>query len=170
MLKWGFLVLNAFSVPSRWLTDVRFGFHWILKDPYQWTCVAGVRRKRGRNGGGTVVVIQLGLRGYKSCSDHLYLTALSKKIPGVLRWRKLGTYRLWRVQLFTAFDSHNITSSNKLVMSLFIENRVKGILKINSIIITRTPSTGKRPSFSDNFASTRAHYFSFDEKLELHKS
>ena len=68
--------------------------------------------------------------------------------------------------LFTAFHSHNITSSNKLVMSLFIENRVKGILKINSIIITRTPSTEKRPSFSDHFASTRAHYFSIDEKLQ----
>ena len=51
-------------------------------------------------------------------------------------------------------------------MSLFIENRVKGILKINSIIITRTPSTEKRPSFSDHFASTRAHYFSIDEKLQ----
>ena len=70
------------------------------------------------------------------------------------------------MQLFTAFHSHNITSSNKLVMSLFIENRVKGILKINSIIITRTPSTGKRPSFTDNFASNRAHYFSIDEKLQ----
>ena len=51
-------------------------------------------------------------------------------------------------------------------MSLFIENRVKGILKINSIIIKRTPSTEKRPSFSDHFASTRAHYFSIDEKLQ----
>ena len=70
------------------------------------------------------------------------------------------------MQLFTAFHSHNITSSNKLVMSLFIENRVKGILKINSIIIKRTPSTEKRPSFSDHFASTRAHYFSIDGKLQ----
>ena len=70
------------------------------------------------------------------------------------------------MQLFTAFHSHNITSSNKLVMSLFIENRVKGILKIYSIIIKRTPSTEKRPSFSDHFASTRAHYFSIDEKLQ----
>ena len=92
--------------------------------------------------GGTAVVIQLGLREYKSCSDDLHLTAPAKKIPGVLHWRKLGTYRLWGVRLFTAFHSHNITSSNKLVMSLFIENRVKGILKINSII-TRTLSTGK---------------------------
>ena len=125
-----------------------------LMDPCQWAWVAGVWRERGRSRGGTVVVIHLGFRGYKSCSDHLYLTALAKKIPGVLHWRKLGTYRLWGVQLFTAFHSHNITSSNKLVMSLFIENRVKGILKINSIIITRTPSTEKIPSFSDNFAST----------------
>lgn len=92
--------------------------------------------------GGTAVVIQLGLREYKSCSDDLHLTAPAKKIPGVLHWRKSGTYRLWGVRLFTAFHSHNITSSNKLVMSLFIENRVKGILKINSII-TRTLSTGK---------------------------
>ena len=51
-------------------------------------------------------------------------------------------------------------------MSLFIENRVKGILKINSIIIKRTPSTEKRPSFSDHFASTRAHYFSIDGELQ----
>lgn len=51
-------------------------------------------------------------------------------------------------------------------MSLFIENRVKGILKIYSIIIKRIPSTEKRPSFSDHFASTRAHYFSIDEKLQ----
>lgn len=29
MLKGGFLVLNAFSHPSYWVTDVRFGFHWI---------------------------------------------------------------------------------------------------------------------------------------------
>ena len=100
------------------------------------------RRREDRGGGGTAVVIQLGLREYKSCSDDLYLTAPAKKIPGVLHWRKSGTYRLWGVRLFTAFHSHNITSSNKLVMSLFIENRVKGILKINSII-TRTLSTGK---------------------------
>ena len=112
------------------------------------------------------MVIQLGLREYKSCSDDLYLTAPAKKIPGVLHWRKLGTYRLWGVRLFTVFHSYNITSSNKLVMSLFIENRVKGILKINSIIIKRTPSTEKRPSFSDHFASTRAHYFSIDGKLQ----
>ena len=139
-----------------------------LMDPCQWAWVVGVWRERGRSGGGTVVFIQLGLRGYKSCSDDLYLTAPAKKNtpPGVLHWRKLGTYRLWGVQLFTTFHLHNITSSNKLVMSLFIKNRVKGILKINSIIIKRTPSTEKRPSFSDHFASTRAHYFSIDGKLQ----
>ena len=41
--------------------------------------MAGVRKEWGRSGGGTVVFIQLGLLGYKSCSDHLYLTALAKK-------------------------------------------------------------------------------------------
>ena len=185
MLKWGFLVLNAFSLPSRRLIDVRFGFHWIkgslwsisLRGRLRGRRLKGkgygslsppkrlqlgidensnyfsfsqppcdtkrpLRRREDRGGGGTAVVIQLGLREYKSCSDDLHLTAPAKKIPGVLHWRKSGTYRLWGVRLFTAFHSHNITSSNKLVMSLFIENRVKGILKINSII-TRTLSTGK---------------------------
>ena len=48
-------------------------------------------------------------------------------------------------------------------MSLFIENRVKGILKINSIIITRTPSTEKLITLK---ALYRAHYFSIDGKLQ----
>ena len=38
-----------------------------------------LRRREDRGGGGTAGAIQLGLREYKSSSDHLYLTALAKK-------------------------------------------------------------------------------------------
>ena len=165
MLKWGFLVLNAFSLPSRWLTGVRFGIHWI-----KGSLSMSLRGRRSK-GMGYEWRGHCGVYSTRSPWVQILLwppllNCSRKKIPGVLHWRKLGTYRLWGVQLFTAFHSHNITSSNKLVMSLFIENRVKGILKINSIIIKRTPSTEKRPSFSDHFASTRAHYFSIDGKLQ----
>ena len=48
-----------------------------------------LRRREDTGGGGTAVVIQLGLRVYKSSSDHLYLTALAKNTE-CFAWEKIG--------------------------------------------------------------------------------